>query len=92
MTKTEAAKRVFGFSYDERVYSSDVDKIVAAAREFPSAKVFVHEPSWTAEDQTFVLAETPKEAMEILIAYYGKDVSKEEIDKMKESDFHTTET
>lgn len=86
MEKKNALQRVFSFSYDERVYSSDVDKIVAAARAFPTAKVFVHEPSWSAEDQTFVLAESPKEAMEIYIAAYGDE------DDMKESDFQMTET
>lgn len=64
--------RVFHFSFDERVYASDVAKIVAAAREFPNSKIFCHEPSWSGEGQTFVLAETAEEAAKILKEAYGE--------------------
>lgn len=82
----EEISRVIVFSSDERMYSSDVEGIIAAARAFPNSKVFCYEPWWTRESQTFVLAESPKEAMEILIAYCGKH-NQEEVAKMTESDF-----
>lgn len=79
----EANSRVFGFSYDERVYCSDVYKIVKASRKYPNSKVYCYEPGWTSECQLFVLADNPKHAIEIYSCWVGEDSQKE----IKESDF-----
>lgn len=79
----EANSRVFGFSYDERVYCSDVYKIVKASRTHPNSKVYCYQPGWTSECQVFVLADDPKHAMEIYCCWVGKHTPKD----IKESDF-----
>ncbi len=89
-SKEEAAARVFSFSYDENVYRSDVEKIVAAARAFPTSKVFCYVPSWSDEGQTFVLADSPSEARELYIVWLGFTEPSDN-EKIKESDFQLTE-
>lgn len=83
MNMVEALSRVFGFSYDERVYNSDVNTIVNAARMYPNSKVYCYQPGWTSECQIFVLADNPKHAMEIYSCWCGKYTEKD----IKESDF-----
>jgi len=77
--------RVFAFSFDEKVYASDVMKIIEAARQFPESKLFCLDTEAWDEVQTYVLAENEQMAAEI----YNKHYNKPEIDRYctKASDF-----
>lgn len=61
--------------------------IVKAARMYPDSKVYCYQPGWTSECQIFVIADNPKNAMEIYSCWSGKYTQKD----IKESDFELEE-
>lgn len=76
-------KRVFHFSFDENVYTEDVQAIVDAARKFPNSKIYCLHSQWSNECQVFVLAETSTEAANLHNEYYKMEPN----EQLKASDF-----
>lgn len=75
-------EKVFSFSSDERVYASDVNKIVQASRQYPDHDIYCHNHFGWREVQTYVLAASPADASKTYNDYYGEDLSlPEEFDR-----------
>lgn len=50
------------FSFDERVYLSDLSHILLTARKYPNASLYCCETYWNEECQIFCLAHSREEA------------------------------
>lgn len=74
---------VFHFSAtpDAAIYASDFQKLVDCVRKNSSSKVFVHVPSFSYDEQIFVLAESPEQASEIYESRYPHRLQDDDIGK-----------